>query len=269
ACGRRAELPRARLHARRADPLRHGLHARRPVRQPVRPPHAARIRPRRVHQRVRVRRSVPRHLGRADDERQARAVARHRAHPLDLANHRARGTARRPRPAAPVARFPPSHSSAPLSFSTRAQIAPMERGAMSRAWIAPLCACMVTGCLDVGEGLDEPGAEPGDEPATGEVEQGIYKTDAFGWGRDSNGVTTTVPICWDERDYFKGPAEPDRSTIKDFVRRAIEETWQRESGVMFSGWGDCLSGGGGTFGIDLHMETGGRGMTYVIHPFWE
>ncbi|HSR99587.1 MAG TPA: ricin-type beta-trefoil lectin domain protein [Kofleriaceae bacterium] len=134
--------------------------------------------------------------------------------------------------------------------------------------MASLLVCLLPACLDVGEGLDEPGAEPGDEQ-TADVEQGIYKTDAFGWGRDSNGVTTTVPICWDERDYVKGPAEPDRSTIKDFVRRAIEETWQRESGVMFSGWGDCHSGGGGTYGIDLHMETGGRGMTYVIHPFWE
>jgi hypothetical protein len=111
--------------------------------------------------------------------------------------------------------------------------------------------------------------EQGDEPTTDELEQGIYKTDAFGWARDSNGITTTVPICWDERDYSKGPAEPDRSTLKEFVRRAIEETWQRESGVVFVGWGDCHSGGGGTFGIDLHMETSGRGMTDVIHPAWE
>jgi hypothetical protein len=141
---------------------------------------------------------------------------------------------------------------------------------MSRVvWIVPLIVSLVPGCLDAGEAGDESEDGVAGEPATGEVEQGIYKTDAFGWGRDSNGITTTVPICWDERDYVKGPPEPGRSTIKDFVRRAIEETWQRESGVMFSGWGDCHSGGGGTLGIDLHMETSGRGMTYVIHPPWE
>src|SRR5262245_9857771 len=109
----------------------------------------------------------------------------------------------------------------------------------------------LAGCLDGVDGVDE----PGDEPATDEVEQGIYKTDAFGWGRDPNGITTTVPICWDERDYYKGPVDlAARNTLKEFVRRAIEETWQRESGVVFTGWGDCHSGGGGTFGIDLHME---------------
>jgi hypothetical protein len=145
---------------------------------------------------------------------------------------------------------------------------------MTRAWIVPLALAVVPGCLDGGldgelNGDEETGAPDEGDPATGEVEQGIYKTDAFGWGRDPNGITTTVPICWDERDYFKGPAEPQRSVLKDWVRRAIEETWQRESGVNFTGWGDCHSGGGGTFGINLHMEVSGRGMTYIIHPFWE
>jgi hypothetical protein len=104
---------------------------------------------------------------------------------------------------------------------------------------------------------------------TGKTSQAIFKTNAFGWPLDANGITTTVPICWDERDYPNGPPEPALSATKDFVRRAIEETWQRETGIVFSGWGDCHSGPGGTFGIDLHMEVSGRGMTYVIHPPWE
>ena len=74
---------------------------------------------------------------------------------------------------------------------------------MSKGWIVPLALALVPGCLDVGVDGDDEGSAPAEEPsdpATAEVEQGIYKTDAFGWGRDSNGVTTTVPICWDERD---------------------------------------------------------------------
>jgi hypothetical protein len=105
--------------------------------------------------------------------------------------------------------------------------------------------------------------------ATEKAEQPIFKSNYWGWDRDSNGVTTTVPICWDEHFYGNGPAEPQRSVLKDFVRHAIEETWQRETGVIFSGWGDCHSGGGGTQGIDLEMEVSGRGQTFVIHPPWE
>jgi hypothetical protein len=125
---------------------------------------------------------------------------------------------------------------------------------------------LFAGCIDA---TDDAGPGEPDEPDTATTADGIFKTNAFGWPRDANGITTTVPICWDERDYGKGPPEPGLSAIKDFVRRAAEETWQRESGVVFTGWGDCHSGGGGTFGIDLHMEVSGRGMTYVIHPPWE
>jgi len=113
-----------------------------------------------------------------------------------------------------------------------------------------------------------------DEPeATSTAAQDIFKTSAFGWSRDPNGITTTIPICWDERDYPHGPAEPARSAFKEFVRRAVEETWQRETGIVFAGWpshfaawGDCHTSGFGTPGILLHMSLESRGLTNVLHP---
>jgi hypothetical protein len=100
-------------------------------------------------------------------------------------------------------------------------------------YLQTLVVSVLSGCLYNAE-ADEPDLIAAQSSA-------LIKSNAFGWSRDPNGVTTTVPVCWDERDYPHGPAEPTRTALKDFVRRAIEETWQRESGLIFSGWGDTVA----------------------------
>lgn len=42
----------------------------------------------------------------------------------------------------------------------------------------------------------------------------------------------TVPVCWESLD-------PATAVERGWVRSAVEETWQRASGVRFSGWGKC------------------------------
>ena len=112
---------------------------------------------------------------------------------------------------------------------------------------------LLAGCSSNVDGAESP------DPAASTSEP-LFKGALFGWDRDSNGVTTTVPVCWDNRQYYVTP-EPQRSVLKDYVRQAIEETWQRESGLVFTGWGDCGPGPG----IYLEMESSGSGETY-LHP---
>lgn len=126
------------------------------------------------------------------------------------------------------------------------------RNGIMRRLVAAAAALVMTGCLDAGPDATEP---------ISIVEEGLFKTDAFGWPRDPDGVTTTVPVCWDPSSYVNGPPEPARTALKDFVRRAVEETWQRESGLVFTGWGDCP---GSIYGIILQMTTSARGKTNAL-----
>src|SRR5262249_4846038 len=87
---RRADLLRGRPDPRPAGPLRHGLHARRRRGEHLRAAHAARVRPRRLHQRHRLRRPRPRHRRRAHDQRQAVRDPRPPALAEPHARHRAR-----------------------------------------------------------------------------------------------------------------------------------------------------------------------------------
>src|SRR4051794_27641746 len=40
----------------------------------------------------------------------------------------------------------------------------------------------------------------------------------------------TIPVCW---------ADPDYTWEKEWVRDAIERSWESEIGVVFTGWGAC------------------------------
>ena len=50
--------------------------------------------------------------------------------------------------------------------------------------------------------------------------------------------TTSVPVCWDN------PDEANR-TERGWVRDAIAGSWERVSGITFTGWGTCAANAGG------------------------
>jgi len=45
----------------------------------------------------------------------------------------------------------------------------------------------------------------------------------------------TIPVCWENR----GAAKPEEI---DWVRDSIAKTWEKESGLAFTNWGDCGAG---------------------------
>lgn len=44
--------------------------------------------------------------------------------------------------------------------------------------------------------------------------------------------TLTIPVCWENPEAF--PVEEQA-----WVRKAVERTWEQESLVRFTGWGEC------------------------------
>lgn len=61
-----------------------------------------------------------------------------------------------------------------------------------------------------------------------------------GWGRDANGVTTTLRVCWDRSSTLNGG--PDLPMLQATVERAVKTTWARNSRVSFTGWQLCSGG---------------------------
>lgn len=81
---------------------------------------------------------------------------------------------------------------------------------------------------------------PVDDPAVATVRDPLVLATGQGWGRDPNGVTTTLRVCWDANSLPSG--DPDLAMLKATVRRAVEGTWQRNSRVAFTGWQLCSGG---------------------------
>ena len=64
-------------------------------------------------------------------------------------------------------------------------------------------------------------------PPAGSRASPLYVAAARRFGRE-------VPVCWESLD-------PATSVERGWVRSAVEETWQRASGVRFSGWDKCAA----------------------------
>ena len=54
---------------------------------------------------------------------------------------------------------------------------------------------------------------------------------------------TNIPVCWES-------SANSYSVEKEWVRSAITETWQKHSGLTFTGWGNC---NGSSQGIRIHV----------------
>jgi FG-GAP-like repeat len=60
--------------------------------------------------------------------------------------------------------------------------------------------------------------------AVATAEQPLYVASTRVWPNPN------IQVCWETRGF---------ATEKDWVRTAIRETWEKESGVVFTDWGDC------------------------------
>ena len=58
----------------------------------------------------------------------------------------------------------------------------------------------------------------------------------FQWGASSDGITY-IPVCWENPQGY--------STETQWVKSAIENTWESAANVDFQGWGQCSSGSSG------------------------
>lgn len=68
-------------------------------------------------------------------------------------------------------------------------------------------------------------------PLEGTLASPLYVAAARRFGRD-------VPVCWESLD-------PATATERGWVRSAVENSWQKVSGVRFAGWGKCAAGASG------------------------
>ena len=95
--------------------------------------------------------------------------------------------------------------------------------------MAALAALGIGGC----------GSAPGElDERTSTTKEDLY-VGHYTWGRDPNGVTTTIPVCW-EPVAVEGS---DFAALRGVVQQAVTSTWGLESNVSFVGWGVCAGGG--------------------------
>ncbi len=59
----------------------------------------------------------------------------------------------------------------------------------------------------------------------------------------------TIPVCWEAP--APGHVIPDKKAI---VRKAVADSWERESAIRFTGWGQCALG---NFGIHIRISDEG------------
>ena len=81
---------------------------------------------------------------------------------------------------------------------------------------------------------------PTDDPAVATARDPLVLATGQGWGRDPNGVTTTLRVCWQASSLPTG--DPALAMLRATVQRAVESTWQRNSRVSFTGWQLCTGG---------------------------
>jgi hypothetical protein len=84
----------------------------------------------------------------------------------------------------------------------------------------PLClwfALFVLSC-------SSPAAGPGERVATEQAD--LYVNSSWTWAGGE------VPVCWEDTD-------PAYEGQREWVRQAVESTWQREAHLHFWGWGHC------------------------------
>jgi len=86
----------------------------------------------------------------------------------------------------------------------------------------------------------------------------LVLTTGQGWGRDANGVTTTLRVCWDANSILG--VDPDLPMLQATVQRAVKSTWERNSRVSFTGWQVCSGGEQVTIVVV-------RGSTSYTEPF--
>jgi hypothetical protein len=123
---------------------------------------------------------------------------------------------------------------APTQTATPQPIQP--RHSAGPAWHVTVLAAALA--ASAGCGVDAPNAAS--EPEASTSEQPLVLFNGQSWGRDPNGVTTTLRVCWDPGSTTTG--DPDIPMLQNTVRRAVESTWQRNSRVSFVGWGPCTGG---------------------------
>lgn len=100
-----------------------------------------------------------------------------------------------------------------------------------RAGLALALTLTLGGCAATPEDLD-PAVERAVEPL-------VQSNARPPWPADANGVTT-VQVCWETP-----PVEgANFAALRGITRRAIEDTWERESGLRFVGWSTCSGQGG-------------------------
>ena len=73
-------------------------------------------------------------------------------------------------------------------------------------------------------------------PDTIEQSQSLYVAASRLWSR--SGRNTEIPVCWESLD-------PGTSTEREWVRAAVESTWQSVSALRFTGWGGCATDASG------------------------
>jgi len=66
--------------------------------------------------------------------------------------------------------------------------------------------------------------------------------------------TIEIPVCWE-------PSAQVYATERQWVRQAVQNTWEKESALHFTGWGACQSGNAGIrIGVaDINPHTKGLG----------
>ncbi len=85
------------------------------------------------------------------------------------------------------------------------------------------------------------GCGPGSEAAPDAASTDSNGADLFighsTWDKDSDGVNTTLRVCWKSVDHENA----DYAMLRNVVRNAVAATWERESNVRFTEWGPCPS----------------------------
>jgi hypothetical protein len=71
------------------------------------------------------------------------------------------------------------------------------------------------------------------------------------WLPDAQTGYSNIPVCWET-----GGSEG----LKEVVRQAVAQTWEKAARVTFQGWGDCA---GGSDGIRIKLEDTGPHVTHL------
>jgi hypothetical protein len=66
------------------------------------------------------------------------------------------------------------------------------------------------------------------EPEMGDTTGAVYATTVRPWRSPS------IPVCFDE-------ASPYYAAQMQWIREAVEQTWQLDTVIVFTGWGQCSS----------------------------